>query len=132
MKIVKRILIICILLFSVVGIISAIGEYTDGYDEIVATVNNTWKSQKKKSTGNKYTIVWKDLKGESHQAGRFANKENYEKGDQIVIRVDKKTHENRYAPTSHLVLSILLFVIGMLLFIGTMRREHRVGNHSGV
>ena len=126
MKLVRKILLISLVFFSLIGIIAVIDEYAGGYDEIPATVNHTWKSQKKRSPRNKYTIVWKDLEGESHQDGSFVNKYGYEEGDEIVIKVDKKTHENLYAPTSHLVMFIILFVIAMLLCICTIRKEHRV------
>ena len=123
MKLVKKILFIVVLLFSLLGITEAIVEYVGGYDEISATVNHTWKAKKKRSPKNKYTIVWNDLEGKSHQGGSYANKYGYEEGDEIVIKVDKKTHEHLYAPTSHLVISIMLFVIVMLLFLHAIRKE---------
>lgn len=126
MKLVKKILLISLLLFSLIGIIAAIDEYAGGYDEISATVNHTWKSQKRRSPRNKYTIVWNDMEGKSHQDGSFVNKYEYEEGDEIVIKVDKETHGHLYAPTSHLVVFIILFAITMLLFIYTIRKEHRV------
>ena len=125
MKLIKKILLFLLLIFSIFGMISALDEYAGGYDEIIATVNHTWKSQKRRSTRNKYTIVWNDLEGESHQGGSFVNKYGYEEGDEIVIKVDKKTHEHLYEPTSHLIVFIILFVIALWFFIGTIRKEHR-------
>ena len=107
MKLIKKILLFLLLIFSIFGMISALDEYAGGYDEIIATVNHTWKSQKRRSPRNKYTIVWNDLEGESHQGGSFVSKYGYEEGDEIVIKVDKKTHEHLYEPTSHFNTSYL-------------------------
>ena len=64
MKPVKKILLISLLLFSFIGIITSINEYAGGYDEVSATVIQTWKSQKKTAPqNNKYTIVWNNLEG---------------------------------------------------------------------
>ena len=125
MKLIKRVLLFILLLFSLFGMITAVDEYAEGYDEIMATVNHTWKSQKRRSPHNKYTIVWNDLEGKSHQGGSFVNKYGYEEGDEIVIKVDKKTHEHLYEPTSHLIVFIILFVIVLLFFIRTIQKEHR-------
>ena len=115
MKTVKKIILISLFLFSFIGIIASVEEYAGGYDEITATVNHTWKVKKKRSPQNKYTIVWTDLEGETHQDGSFSNKNKYEEGDEIVIKVDKKTHEHLYAPTSHLILSVSILVIAIIL-----------------
>lgn len=124
MKSVKKILLISLLLFSFIGIITSINEYAGGYDEVSATVIQTWKSQKKTAPqNNKYTIVWNDLKGKSHRGGNFVNKYQYKEGDEIVIKVDRKTHEHLYAPTPHLIMFIILFVIAILFLIRIIRKE---------
>ncbi|MGN0437406.1 MAG: hypothetical protein ACI4F4_02705 [Lachnospiraceae bacterium] len=130
MKLIKKIILFILFLISLFGIIAAVDEYAGGYDEILATVNHTWKSQKRRSPRNKYTIIWNDLEGEKHQGGSFANKYGYEEGDEIVIKVDKKTHEQLYAPTTHLIVFIILFVIALSFFIGTIRKEHRDKNQN--
>lgn len=122
MKLIKKMILFILLIFSLIGCICAVCEYVGGYDEISATVNQTWKAKKKRSPQNKYTIVWKDLKGEVHQGGSFANKFGYEEGDEVVIKVDKKTHEHLYEPISHFIVFIIIFVITTFFLIGTIRK----------
>ena len=125
----KKIILILIMLFSFIGLAASLDEYRVGYDEITATVDRTWRSQKTRSHSlrNKYTIVWYDCDGELCQGGSFVNRNGYREGDEVIIKVDKAKHKYLYEPTSKMVLFGSVFVITLLITAKSVKKEKHTG-----
>lgn len=118
----KKIILVILMLFSLIGIVAAIDEYRVGYDEIPATVNYIWRARGKYTSGERYTFTWYDREGNLCRES-LANNDGYKEGDEIIVKVDKDTHENLYEPTAKMVVFSLMFVIALLTFL-SIRKEH--------
>ena len=119
----KKIILIVIMIFSFIGVAASLDEYRVGYDEITATVDHTWRSQKTRSHRNKYTIVWYDCDGELRRGGSFVNKNGYREGDEVIVKVDKDRHKYLYEPTPKMVLFGSAFVITLLIFAKSVKKK---------
>ena len=122
----KRVICIFLIIFSTIGIISAIQEYCGGYEEIPATVTKTFVSRKRYTLDNqKYNLEWIDKDGEIVQHGSIRNKSGYSEGDVIMIKVDAKKHHTLYSDYIPMIcmFSVMLVVSGTVMAVSFKKKQ---------
>lgn len=122
----KRVICIFLIIFSTIGIISAIQEYCGGYEEIPATVTKTFVSRKRYTLDNqKYNLEWIDKDGEIVQHGSIRNKFGYSEGDVIMIKVDAKKHHTLYSDYIPMIcmFSVMLVVSGTVMAVSFKKKQ---------
>ena len=122
----KRVICIFLIIFSTIGIISAIQEYCGGYEEIPATVTKTFVSKKRYALDTqKYNLEWVDKDGEIVQHGSIRNKFGYSEGDVIMIKVDAKKHHTLYSDYIPMIcmFSVMLVVSGTVMAVSFKKKQ---------
>ena len=110
----KKIICGLIMIFLLLGFVSAIYEYAGGYDEVPATVTKVYvaRSSHKGPVTEKYNLEWTNKAGEIASEEAVRNKDGYSEGDMVTIKVDARNHDTIYGNyIPYMIVYLVLFAI---------------------
>ena len=113
-----KVIVLIVFLFSLLSLFMAVDKYRHGYDEVYATITETYESTGQFIRHPSYNMEWEAADGSRARSGNIVNRLNYKEGDIILIRVDKENHKTRYNDLiPDMCVDILMMILSVFIYI---------------